>query len=112
MAEPMASISPASGKLLAAEEGHVGVSATVGETRLDPPVGEHPRELYLGQAHPPLPHHPYEVPLNRDHDQPVHGPVTDRMYNGDARYGHEGIPFHLASINTSWYDPLARGPEA
>ena len=112
MAEPTASISPASGKLLAAEEGHVGISAMVGETRLDPPVGKHPRELYLGQAHPPPPRHPYEVPLNRDHDQPVHGPITDRMYNGDAWYGHEGIPLHLASINAGWYDSLARGPEA
>ena len=112
MAEPTASISPASGKLLAAEEGHVGVSAVVGEMRLDPPVGEHPRELYLGQAHPPAPRHPYELSLNRDHGQPMHGPVPDRMYSGDARYGHDGNPFHLAGINAGWYEPLARGAEA
>jgi len=114
MAEPTTSISPASGKLLAAEEGHIGVLSGVGETRLDPPVGEHPRELHLGQVRPPPPRHPYELGLNRDHDQPIHGPLPDRMYSGDARYGHEGILFHLAGIKAGWYDPpgLGRGPEA
>ena len=105
MAEPMAAISPASGKLLAAKEGHVG------ETRLDPPVGEHPRELHLGQVPPHLPRLSYELPVNRNQDQPVHGPLPNRMYSGDARYGHEAIPFHLAGINPGWYDPLGRGPD-
>jgi len=100
MAEPMASISPASSKLLAAEEGQIGISSGVGETRLDPPIGNHPRELHLSQVCPPPPRHPYELPLNRDHNQPIHGPLPNRMYSGDAQYGCKGIPFHLAGINT------------
>ena len=104
----LASVSPASGKLLAAEEGHIGASSGDGEMMLDSPVGD---DLHLGQAHPPLPRRQYELPLSRDQDQPAHGPLPDRIYSGDAQFGHEGIPFHLSSINPGWYDPLARGPE-
>ena len=111
MAEPMASVSPASGKLLAAEEGHISISSGDGKMVLDPPVGEHPGELHLGQARSPLPCHQYELPLSRDQDQPMHEPLPDRIYSWDARFGHEGIPFHLPSINSGWYDPLGRGPE-
>ena len=98
MAEPTVAMSPASGRLLAAEEGHIGVYSGDEVMMLDPPVGKHLRELHLGQAHRPLPRH-QETSL------------PSRIYSGDAWFGHEGVPLHLGAINTSWYDPLGRGAE-
>ena len=98
MAEPTVAMSPASGRLLAAEEGHIGVYSGDEVMKLDPPVGKHLRELHLGQAHRPLPRH-QEMSL------------PSRIYSGDAQFGHEGVLLHLGTINTGWYDPLGRGAE-
>jgi len=48
MAEPTVAMSPASGRLLAAEEGHIGICSGDEVMMLDPPVGE----LLKSHVHP------------------------------------------------------------
>ncbi|KAI6017671.1 hypothetical protein PISMIDRAFT_19203 [Pisolithus microcarpus 441] len=104
--------SAASARLLAAEEGSVGVSAGNGEADPDPPMGEFLGEPYTGEAHPPLPRHRHNLQANRDlqsQDQPPYV-GGDGLYSGDEQFSYEGIPYHR-SINPGWYDPSGRGSD-
>ncbi|KAI6119009.1 hypothetical protein EDD16DRAFT_1706872 [Pisolithus croceorrhizus] len=109
IAESTIPSSAASVRLLAAEEGYVGVSPGERGMELEPPAGESPGELYLGQPHLPLPHHQRDPQMNRDHQLQVNV-GADRMYSRDDQFSYDGIPYH-PSINPSWYDPSHRGSE-
>ncbi|KAI6162419.1 hypothetical protein EDD17DRAFT_1757189 [Pisolithus thermaeus] len=108
-AESMILSSAASARLLAVEEGYVGVSPGERGMEPEPPAGELPGELYLGQPHLPLPHHQHDPQMNRDHQLQVNV-GADRMYSRDDQFSYDGIPYHL-SMNPGWYDPSHRGSE-
>jgi len=115
VADPKDSISPASCRLLATEEGHIGVRSGPMEAGQDPLVGNPPGARPPG--HLPLPHHHYEMPMDRavyPHDNPArlrtHEPLPDLAYHDDGRFNYEGAPYHLG-INSGWYDPSGRGPD-
>ncbi|KAI6100450.1 hypothetical protein EDD16DRAFT_1717422 [Pisolithus croceorrhizus] len=109
IAESTIPSSAASVRLLAAEEGYVGVSPGERGMELEPPAGESPGELYLGQPHLPLPHCQRDPQMNRDHQLQVNV-GADRMYSRDDQFSYDGIPYH-PSINPGWYDPSHRGSE-
>ena len=72
MADPMDSISPASCRLLAAEEGHVTICLGDMEAGKDPLVGNPPGTRLLG--HLPLPRRHYEMQIEREaylHNNPA-----------------------------------------
>ncbi|KAI6024286.1 hypothetical protein EDC04DRAFT_2900246 [Pisolithus marmoratus] len=99
----------ASVRLLDAEEGDIGISPGERGMELEPPAGEFPGELYLGQPHPPLPHLQHDPQMNRDHQLQVNV-GTDRMYSRNDQFSYDGIPYH-PSMNPRWYDPSHRGSE-
>ncbi|KAI6037305.1 hypothetical protein PISMIDRAFT_12927 [Pisolithus microcarpus 441] len=113
MAESSTSLSTASTRLLAAEEGYIGGSSGDREMVPAAPVSECPGEPNHDQAHPPLPHCHYHTQMSRDHelqDRPMHvGP--DRVYHGNDQFGYKGIAYH-PNINPGWYNPSGRGLDA
>lgn len=104
--DPKDSTSPASYKLLAAEEGHISVHSGPMEGIQDPLVGN-----LLGacpQSNLPLPCHHYEMSMDREvypHDNPtqlgMHEPVLELAYHDDGRFNYKGVPYHLG-INPDW----------
>ncbi|KAI6115356.1 hypothetical protein EDD16DRAFT_1708745 [Pisolithus croceorrhizus] len=101
--------SAASARLLAVKEGYVGVLPGERGMEPEPPAGESPGELYLGQPHLPLPHHQRDPQMNRDHWLWVNV-GADGMYSRDDQFSYDGIPYH-PSMNPRWYDPSHRGSE-
>ncbi|KAI6160807.1 hypothetical protein EDD17DRAFT_1509903 [Pisolithus thermaeus] len=101
--------SAASARLLAVKEGYVGVLPGERGMEQEPPAGESPGELYLGQPHLPLPHHQRDPQMNRDHWLWVNV-GADGMYSRDDQFSYDGIPYH-PSMNPRWYDPSHRGSE-
>ena len=84
MTAPTAAMPLSSGRLLDTEEGWV-----------DPPPPCH-RESHLREQ--------------TMHWGPL-GPPPDRMYSGDARFGYDGIVYHIG-MNHPLYDPSGRGQDA
>ena len=114
-ADPMDSVSAASCRLLAAEEGHIAVHSGDMEAGQDPLVGNPPGAWPPG--HLPLPRHHYEMQMDREaylHDNCAwlgpHEPLPDPVYCGDGRFNYNGVPYH-PGLNTGWYDPSGRGPD-
>ena len=106
MADPMDSMSAASRRLLAAEEGHIAVHLGDMEAGQDPLVGNPPGAWPLG--HLPLPRHHYEMQMDREaylHDNRAwlgpHEPLPDPVYHGDGRFNYDGVPYH-PGLNTGW----------
>ncbi|KAI6113137.1 hypothetical protein F5141DRAFT_1063394 [Pisolithus sp. B1] len=77
--------SAASARLLAVEEGYIGISPGERGMEPEPPAGESPGELYL------------EI-------------ISSRMYSRDDQFSYDRIPYH-PSMNPRWYDPSHRGSE-
>ena len=108
------SISPASCRLLAVKEGHIGVHLGPIEPGQDPLVGNPPGACPPG--HPALPHHHYEMPDREAylHDNAAHlgtcKPLPDPVYHSNSGFHYDRVPYHLG-MNTGWYDPSGRGPE-
>lgn len=108
VAESTIPISAASVRLLAAEEGYVGISPGERGMEREPPASELPGELY-GQPRLPQPRRQHDPQINRDHQLQVNV-GADRMYNRDDQFSYDGIPYH-PSMNPGWYDPSCRGSE-
>ena len=113
MADPLAPTSPSSGRLLAAEEGLADAASGDGKTAQDYSVGETSEVPYQGQVPHPQYRRQYEMQINKDYqlqDQPTQsrGPPSEGMYDVDAHFGYEGIPYHLGFNSTGWYGPSGR----
>ena len=85
----MDSVSPASCRLLAAEEGHIIVRSGDMEAGQDPLVGNPPGAHLPG--HPPLPRHHYKMQVDREaylHNNTAwlgpHEPLPGLVYHGDG----------------------------
>ena len=115
MADPMDTISPASYRLRAAEEGYIGIRPGPLDPGQDSIIGDPPGGRSSG--HLPLPHRHYATVMDKEAyvpDNPNPGrlatrePLPDLVYHGDGPFDYDGIPYHHG---TNWYGPSARGPD-